>query len=251
MRPKVPKSSHNIAQCSALLSAWNLDSKCPRKNSRLSTDTHGFSKLPEAKTIAQINQNRQIMACLFYMIWFAVLQALPSALEQHIKREKCPKEPRREASLCRFAKPKLQEGGREGGREAGREISIEDSHLVKSTKNPGHVAMSPLLGQLMSVWGKQLVHWCNILKGKMRWHFYSWIKVEEIGEKAKGDVIVCPKLQIRNSWEASSRDNIQRGFSNFVQIQIENLLDCWYCAGISSGNKHCKNCECCPVSLHS
>ena len=168
VRPKVPKSSHNIAQCSALLSAWNLDSKCPRKNSRLPTDTHGFPKLPEAKTIAQINQNRQIMACLFYMIWFAVLQALPSALEQHIKREKCPKEPRREASLCRFAKPKLQEGGREGGREAGREISIEDSHLVKSTKNPGHVAMSPLLGQLMSVWGKQLVHWCNILKGKMR-----------------------------------------------------------------------------------
>ena len=143
-----------------MLSAWNLDSKCPRKNSRLPTDTHGFPKLPEAKTIAQINQNRQIMACLFYMIWSVLYD-----MEQHIKRDKYPKEPRREASLCRFAKPKLQEGGREGGREAGREISIEDSHL-KSTKNPGAIAISPLLGQLMSVWGKQLVDWCNIFKRK-------------------------------------------------------------------------------------
>ena len=60
-------------------------------------------------------------------------------------------------------------GGRQRGREAGREISIEDSHLVKRTKNPGSVAMSPLLGQVMSVWGKQLVHTgATFSKGKMR-----------------------------------------------------------------------------------
>ena len=100
-----------------MLSAWNLDSKCPRKNSRLSTDTHGFSKLPEAKTIAQINQNRQIMTCLFYMIWFAVLQALPSALEKHIKTNT----QRNPEGKLPFAGLQNRSYRREAGREGGRE----------------------------------------------------------------------------------------------------------------------------------
>ena len=68
--------------------------------------------------------------------------------------------------VCKTEVTGGRQRGREGGREAGREMSIEDSHLGKSTKNPGSVAMSPLLGQVMSVWGKQLVHWRNILKRK-------------------------------------------------------------------------------------